>query len=307
MNNINFKEFLKTYTQISNEFIDEYYKFFDLCEKDTYGIDAELVIDYLGFTNSDSFYERLRNNYILRSDYIIKRKIQKLQKNKTDIKYYLSFDCFEDICMLSRTKKGQVVREYLLSLRKFLNYYKTHFANNINKLAKSKKYVYIILVDKNKNIQKFGRTFNIQKKLHSYASGKEKHPDIKYILIVDEAKGVEELSKIFINKYKFKNKRELYKIDFDVLKSLVFNSAEMKQYMIEKMDEYAKYDSYVVYDEYEENEYLDIDNNIIGYEKIPKTIKIKKSSKTSKKYKKYKISKGSKRSKKSKSYKKYKN
>ena len=119
MNNISLKDFLKTYTQISNKFIDEYYTFFDLCEKDNYGIDAELVIEYLGFTNSDSFYERLRNNYTLRLDYNIKRKIQKSQKDKTDIKYYLSFDCFEDICMLSRTKKGEAVREYLISLRKF--------------------------------------------------------------------------------------------------------------------------------------------------------------------------------------------
>jgi hypothetical protein len=164
-------------------------------------------------------------------------------------------------------------------------------------MAKSKKYVYIILVDKNKNIQKFGRTINIQKKLHSYVSGKEKHPDIKYIIIVDDAKDVEGLSKIFINEHKFKNKRELYKIDFDILKSVVFNSAEMKQHINEKFEEYDKYDTYVVYDEFEENEYLDLDNNIIGYEKMPKTIKIKKQSKIIKRSKQSKLSKLSKQSK----------
>jgi len=47
MNNISLKNFLKTYTAISNKFIDKYYHFFELCENNTYGIDLELVIKYL--------------------------------------------------------------------------------------------------------------------------------------------------------------------------------------------------------------------------------------------------------------------
>ena len=33
MTNISLKNFLKTYTPVSNDFIDEYYFFYDLCEK----------------------------------------------------------------------------------------------------------------------------------------------------------------------------------------------------------------------------------------------------------------------------------
>ncbi len=50
--------------------------------------------------------------------------------------------------ILSRTSKGDTVRDYFIILRKFINYYKTHFADNINKLANKKKYVYIILIVK---------------------------------------------------------------------------------------------------------------------------------------------------------------
>ena len=32
-NQISLKDFLKTYTGISNRFIDEYYSFYELCEK----------------------------------------------------------------------------------------------------------------------------------------------------------------------------------------------------------------------------------------------------------------------------------
>lgn len=185
--------------------------------------------------------------------------------------------------MLSRTKKGEVVRDYFIILRKFINYYKEHFSNKIISLAKKKKYVYIILVNKDKNIQKFGRTADIRKRLYSYATGKEKHPDIKFIMIVDDLKQVENCTKIFIKKYKFKNNQELYKIDYDILKKVVFDCADMTKTFHEKIKESNKYDTYVVYDEYEENEFLDLDNNVIGYEKIPKTIIKKTSKKTGKK------------------------
>ena len=44
MKNISLKDFLKTYTAISNDFIDKYYVFYELCENDRYGINAELVM-----------------------------------------------------------------------------------------------------------------------------------------------------------------------------------------------------------------------------------------------------------------------
>ena len=45
--NISLKSFLKKYTAISNKFIDEYFKFYEMCEKDTFGIEASKVIKYL--------------------------------------------------------------------------------------------------------------------------------------------------------------------------------------------------------------------------------------------------------------------
>jgi phage anti-repressor protein len=279
MTTISLKDFLKTYTVVSNKFIDEYYYFYELCEIDKFGINVELVIKYLEYSDIKKFYERLRKNYKINYDFIIKRKIQKSQKGIRDVEYFLSLDCFEKICLTSRTPKGESVRDYFILLRKFINYYKSHFADGINKLAKSKKYVYIILVNKNKNIQKFGRTINMRKRLYNYATGKDKHPDIKFIMIVDNPIRVELCVKSLIDKYQFKNKQELYKIDYDVLKSAIFDCADLIKSLDEKVENSEKYDTYVVYDEFEENEYLDLDNNIIGYEKKPLNKLSKKSSK----------------------------
>lgn len=67
--NISLKDFLKTYTAISNKFIDEYYKFYELCENKTFGIDVKLIINYLEYKDSKKFYERLRENYEVNIDF----------------------------------------------------------------------------------------------------------------------------------------------------------------------------------------------------------------------------------------------
>ena len=148
MKNIALKDFLKTYTAISNKFIDEYYYFYELCENTNFGIKSDLIINYLEYKDEKKFYERLRKNYKINYDFIIKRILNTGSKSAKRVEYFLSLDCFEKICMLSRTQKGDAVRDYFIILRKFINYYKTHFADNINKLANKKKYVYIILIVK---------------------------------------------------------------------------------------------------------------------------------------------------------------
>ena len=45
--NISLKSFLKKYTAISNKFIDSYYKFYEMCETQKFGIDGSKVIKYL--------------------------------------------------------------------------------------------------------------------------------------------------------------------------------------------------------------------------------------------------------------------
>jgi hypothetical protein len=60
MNNITLKDFLKKYTAISHKFIDEYYRFYELCEMNTFGIKLEDVLDYLEICKRDKFYERFK-------------------------------------------------------------------------------------------------------------------------------------------------------------------------------------------------------------------------------------------------------
>ncbi len=274
MNSLSLKDFLKMYTGISNKFIDEYYKFYELCEKNLFGIDSIKVVKYLKIISSKKFHENLREKYILNKDFIIKRLNQKLQKDKQDVFYYLSFDGFERICMASRSERGNQVRDYFILLRKFINYYKEHIATKINSLIKKNKFIYILLVNKDKDIFKLGRTGNIKKRLQNYATGKDKHPDIKFVMIVNDEKQIESCAKIFTKKYQYKDNKEIYKINLDLLKSVIFECSDMHK----KFKKYIKndktdYDTYVVFDDSKSVDYLDLKGNVIGYEKGTKNIK----------------------------------
>ena len=149
-------------------------------------------------------------------------------------------------------------------------------------MAKGKKCMYIILANKNKNIFKVGRTNDIRKRLYSYATGKDKHPDIMFIMLIDDPKKVEDCTKVFTTKNIVRGKQELYKIDLDTLKSIIFNCAFLTKQFNEVLKNNDTFDSYIVYDE-GTNEYLDENNNIIGFEKVVKKSSKKASKKVSKK------------------------
>ena len=106
MKNIGLKDFLKTYTAISNNFIDKYYNFYEKCENNIFGINVRDVINYLKNNDSKKFYMKIRINYKINIDYIIIRKLKTGSKSAKRVDYFITLDCFEKLCMTSRTSKG---------------------------------------------------------------------------------------------------------------------------------------------------------------------------------------------------------
>jgi len=127
MPHITLKEFLIKFTAVPSKFIEEYYKFYELCKHDIFGIHINKLVTYLGITSQERLETRLRESFKLNTDFVIIRKQQKSTKGVKDAHYMLSFETFEKICMNSSTKKGQMFRDYFVMLRKFIDYYKqTH-------------------------------------------------------------------------------------------------------------------------------------------------------------------------------------
>ena len=135
--------------------------------------------------------------------------------------------------MNSNSIKGEQFRDYFVMLRKFIDYYRNHISDKILDLVSDKKYIYIMGINKKKNIFKVGRTKNIRKRLYTYASGLEKHPNLLYILIVENPKDVKKCVKMFTNK--FRNNKEQYQIDFDTLKQTILGCAQIDKDLVDKV------------------------------------------------------------------------
>lgn len=78
--------------------------------------------------------------------------------------------------MISKAEKANKVRDYFIILRKFIQYYKDYISNMIieNALKYQNGYVYIVLVNKGKNIFKLGKTKNVKNRLKNYSTSKSK-------------------------------------------------------------------------------------------------------------------------------------
>ena len=275
-NSITLKDFLIKYTAIPEKFINEYSEFYDMCDKNSFGIEIEKVMKYLDIKDRFKLEERLRTNYKLGEDYNIIRLNHKLTKGKKDVHYMISFDGFEKIAMKSTSKKGQEFRDYFIMLRKFIDYYKQHFSDKIIDLAKSNKFIYILLVNKNKEIFKIGRTKDIRKRLQSYATGKDTHPDIKFIMIVDDAKKIENCAKIFLKAKQFKANKELYHETLGILKQILFSCADMDKIVKDSIENDKHFDTYVIFDDSQSIETIDLNNKIIMWEQSKTKIKMPK-------------------------------
>lgn len=248
-NKISLIEFLKKYTAINNKFINEYYSFYIKCEKNTYGILLDDIIDYLKIKNH-KFVDGFKKKYTLNIDYIkITTNTKKVKGQKYTL-YYTNLDTFERICMSSKAEKANDVRDYFITLRKFIQYYKDNIANMINQTALKNPngYIYILLVDKTKKIFKVGKTENMKKRLQTYATGSAIHPDIKFIMLVKDRTIIENCVKSLISKYQYKPNKEIYKVNISVIKDAIFNCSTLNA----KYDQILKaknVDSYIVFDD----------------------------------------------------------
>lgn len=253
---ISLRKFLKLYTAIPYKFIDEYMDLYDMGTKDIFGIDLELVETFLGISNKKSFYINFRKKYEEYVDYVTEHIGGKKMKDVQTTKYYISLNTFQRVCLSTHSIKGDEVRDYFICLGNFINYYKQHISDMILNNVKSGKYghVYIMLVNKGKNIFKIGRSDDddMRKRIYNYSTGKNTHPDLKFIMLVDDPLLVENCSKLFLKEYKYKiGHKELYKVDIDVVRSAMQGCGETNHKIMnikEKLADYENVDAYIVYD-----------------------------------------------------------
>ena len=133
--NITIRDFLKKYSMLSNEFIDDFYNIYEFNESNNndFIINLETISKWLNCEKS-KLKKTLVNTYALNYDWTIKKEHpqNKVSKSNKEI-ILLTPDCFKRLCLLSKTKKAEEVRTYYLELEKLINNYKDYIIKNLKK------------------------------------------------------------------------------------------------------------------------------------------------------------------------------
>ena len=234
---ITFIDFLKKYSTIPNQFLDDFYKIFNntTLDNNQININLDIVIKWLNI-QKHSAKDTLVKSYRKNIDYTI-LKIKKKEgsggHNKEIIK--ITADCFKKICQLTKSKKGNEVREYFIQVESLLDKYKNYIIEGmkekITKLEKDQKpkinpekgviYIFQTANSKENSLYKIGRTKDLKKRLQSHQSPLAHDIDVLFYYESDNIIKIEKCIKLLMKDYQYRKYKEVYKINVDIIKSLI--------------------------------------------------------------------------------------
>jgi phage anti-repressor protein len=237
------KNFLKKYSSIDNFFLDEFLGFYNIHTKNTeFVVNLENVAKWLN-TNKNMLKTTLQNSYILNKHYILKEGKTHPHGGRVNIDIFITTRTFKKLCILTKTKKGEQVRDYFLDLEDLISEYKSYIINgleekikkyetNLKKIPNIKKgFIYVFNVSKNKEdeLYKVGRTNNLYKRMNTYNTGVADNIELLFVYEVEDIKSVETCIKIFLKKYKYRTSKEVYQINLGMIKNIILqcNKAQL--------------------------------------------------------------------------------
>jgi phage anti-repressor protein/predicted GIY-YIG superfamily endonuclease len=234
---ITFIDFLKKYSTIPNQFLDDFYKIFNhtTIDSNEINIDLDNVIKWLHITKYGA-KNTLTKSYKKNIDYkILKIKKQHGSGGHNKEKIYITVNCFKKICQLTKSKMGNQVRDYFIQVESLLNKYKDYIINGmqekITKLEKDQKpkvnpesgviYIFKTANSTENSLYKIGRTKDLKKRLSSHQSPLAHNIEVLFYYESDNIVEIESCIKALMKKYQYRKYKEVYKINIDIIKSLV--------------------------------------------------------------------------------------
>ena len=235
------KKFLKKYSTLSNEFIDDFYEIYDFNESDNndFIINLELIAKWLN-SEKGKLKKTLLNSYNQDIDWIIQKEREgKISKSNKEI-ILLTPDCFKRLCLLSKTKKAEEVRTYYLELEKLINNYKNYIIEGLQKTVdilennqkeispNIKGTVYILKSPKDiDGIYRFGQTEDFKKRLQNYNSANSDKMKVMLIYETKNAKKIENCVLSQIKELRYKKRKDFYEMSLKLLKHLIKSCSDL--------------------------------------------------------------------------------
>ena len=230
--------FLKTYSKINNDFIEDFFSFYNKDTKYNFCVNLDKIAKWMNTRKSD-LKETLINSYKQNIDYVI--TINKNGKSGVQPKLILlTPKCFKLMAMQSKTKKAVQVREYYYELEEVVDKYKEYIIQGLNdkikKLENNQKpktnlssgIIYILETADGIGHYKIGKTKNLKNRLLKYNGDKKDDIVPIYLYETNDIDAVEECIKRYSKEYKYRKYKEVYKTDINMLKDLINDCGEFR-------------------------------------------------------------------------------
>ncbi len=231
--NIDLPDFLKKYSTISNNFIDDFFSLYNYKTNDT-----DLIINFDNLckwleSRKDVLKKTLEKSYIKDIDYKI-TKIKKEKKGRPVEEIMITPDCMKRICMRSSTNKAEKVRTYFIKIEKLIDKYKQIIIDDLNKkigilennqkpkLNPRKGVIYVIRTTKTvDDLFKIGRSKKFITRLMSHNSIEADDIQILLLYETNNIEQVENCVKISLKSKQYRKRKEIYQVDIDTIKNVV--------------------------------------------------------------------------------------
>ena len=254
---ITFLDFLKKYSSISNTFLEDFFNLYNRNTSDNdFVIDLKNVAKWLK-VNLKVLRETLKKSYTKNIDYIDNsNKIQKKGSGGHTLKItLLTPNCFKKICQLTKSKKGDEVREYFIkveeTLFKYKNYIIEGLEEKIKKLEQNQKpkvypkrgviYVFETPNSPQNSLYKIGKTKDLKQRLKSHQSPLSHDINILYYFETEDIDSVEKCAKTFMKKYQYRKYKEVYQVNIDIIKDVISSCGKIPENIKLKENKDNKY------------------------------------------------------------------
>jgi phage anti-repressor protein len=230
------ENFLIKYSNVPKKFIDD---FFNIAKEEYIdnipSINLDKVCSWLNILKGN-LKKILKAKFEENFDFVISKVKNTKRTTGAAIRDLIMItpDCFKELCMISQTPKAKEVRKYFLEIEKLIKRYKQDIEDNINKelglLKKSNKPIVqinggIIYIRETEidGIFKIGKTLNNKKRDATYNTGQVYNSEPIFVLRVTDIDKVEGCIKNIAREFQYAKKKELYQIDFQFLKMIIYS------------------------------------------------------------------------------------
>ena len=237
---MNLVDFLKIYTKINNDFIDDFFGLYDSKDKYMFSINIDVISKWFNM-RKDHIKKTLTESYIKNIDYqIINNKPTRL-KGKPKETILLTPKCFKLMAMQSKTKKAIQVREYYYELEQVIDQYKEYVIKGLEDKIKSlennqkpkinmtRGVIYILETADGLGHYKIGKTVNLKQRLKQYNGDKKDDIVPLFIYETNNIDEVERCVKSYAKQYQYRKYKEVYKTDINMLKDLINDCGEFNE------------------------------------------------------------------------------